>query len=349
MYNEGQSTGKFHTWASLSYVFTIISALGLVGSMIEWIMWKKNAMMTLSNAIWRMAGAHTSTTFHLVMAVLVLMFAGGVVCNIIGSRFLGRAGKGSIAASVLIAVLDAIGALFWAVVGIIVLISGFCAYDTTYKWIAILTGVFGILTLVAMAVSTIFLFLKAFGSDEMEPNVAADMIPPVMGGGIPPVGGGFTPVGGNIPPAGGVPPVMGGGIPPMGGGFTPAGPGPTQRYDEDPIPVAKKPKEPKVPMGRIKVTKGVAVGQPGYKFPETNKMIIGKSRQRCNLIVDNPHVSNIHCSVRYNAQRNVYIIKDHSSNGTYVNHVRLAKGVPTEYPAGTIVSLANNDTQITLG
>ena len=86
MYNEGQATGKFHTWSALSYLFTVISGLGLLGSIIEWIAWKSSAMATISNAVWRMAGAHSASTFHLVMAAVVFIFAGGIVCNIIGCR-----------------------------------------------------------------------------------------------------------------------------------------------------------------------------------------------------------------------------------------------------------------------
>lgn len=89
MYNEGQATGKFHTWSALSYLFTVISGLGLLGSIIEWIAWKSSAMATISNAVWRMAGAHSASTFHLVMAAVVFIFAGGIVCNIIGGSLLG--------------------------------------------------------------------------------------------------------------------------------------------------------------------------------------------------------------------------------------------------------------------
>lgn len=334
MYNEGASTGKFSIWAKLSYIFTIVSGLGLLGGIIEWIAWRSSAMAALSNAVWRMAGAHSASTFHLVMAAVVLIFAGGIVCNIIGASLLGREDKGSMAASVLIAILDIVGALFWTVAGIAVLISGFGAYDSTYKCVAILTGIFGILALAAMALSAVFLFMKAFGEEALEPNVAQNQIP--LAGGNPPVmGGGISP--------------MGGGVPPMVGGFTPAGSGPTQKYYEDPAFVKPKQQKKQTPMGRIQITRGVAVGQKGYRFTETNKIIVGKNPQTCNLVVNNPHVSNIHCSVRYQAQKNVYIIKDHSSNGTYVNQMRLAKGVPTEYPAGTVVSLANTDTQIRLG
>ena len=41
-----------------------------------------------------------------------------------------------------------------------------------------------------------------------------------------------------------------------------------------------------------------------------------KNPNKANIVFRNPHVSNIHCSISYNAQTNRYIVKDHSSNGT---------------------------------
>ncbi len=101
-------------------------------------------------------------------------------------------------------------------------------------------------------------------------------------------------------------------------------------------------------MGQVKCTYGVATGQ-GFALPEDRKVIIGKSAQNANLVINNINISNVHCSIRYNAMRNTYIIKDHSTNGTFVNGVRLPKDTPVEYPAGTILSLADGTNQVTLG
>lgn len=105
---------------------------------------------------------------------------------------------------------------------------------------------------------------------------------------------------------------------------------------------------PQTGVGKVLCTKGVAVGQ-GFKLPVDRKVIVGKSPSKANLVINNQNVSNIHCSIRYNAARNTYIVKDHSTNGTFVNGVRMAKEVPMEYPAGTILSLADGTNQITLG
>ncbi len=102
------------------------------------------------------------------------------------------------------------------------------------------------------------------------------------------------------------------------------------------------------PMGQVKCTKGVMAGQ-GFMLPQDRKVIVGKNPQKANLVINNPKVSNIHCSIRYNPAGNKYIVKDHSTNGTFVNGSRLQKDTPQEYPAGTVLSLADGSNEITLG
>lgn len=102
------------------------------------------------------------------------------------------------------------------------------------------------------------------------------------------------------------------------------------------------------PMGQVRCTMGCAVGA-GFQLPADRKVIVGKSPNNANLVINHPNVSNIHCSIRYNPYHNSYIVKDHSLNGTFVNGVRLQKDIPMEYPAGTVLSLADGTNQITMG
>lgn len=104
----------------------------------------------------------------------------------------------------------------------------------------------------------------------------------------------------------------------------------------------------KQPMGRVCVIKGSAKGQ-GFMLPQNRKVVVGKSMQNANLIINNIHVSNIHCSIRYNEENDSYIVKDHSSNGTFVNGIRLQKNAAMEYPSGTVLSLADGQDEIQLG
>ena len=117
-----------------------------------------------------------------------------------------------------------------------------------------------------------------------------------------------------------------------------------------PIPVPEPiPQPPVQQLGRVRCIEGNA-NVPGYKFPEENKIIVGANPTRCQIVINGaPHVSNIHCSIRYNAQRDTYIVKDHSSNGTFVNGARLPKDQAMEYPAGTILSLADGSNKLRLG
>lgn len=125
-------------------------------------------------------------------------------------------------------------------------------------------------------------------------------------------------------------------------------PDPTPFPKPVPPPPAPKPVPAPPKSGRVKCTQGVAVGQ-GYKLPEDRKVIVGKSPQNATLVIHDQHVSNIHCSIRYRAETDTYIVKDHSRNGTFVHGVRLGKDVAMEYPSGTVLSLADGTNKITLG
>lgn len=141
---------------------------------------------------------------------------------------------------------------------------------------------------------------------------------------------------------------------PGGYGDIPNGPGGLNQFvtEQKPKKVVKPepiPQPPVQQLGRVRCIEGNA-NVPGYKFPEENKIIVGANPTRCQIVINGaPHVSNIHCSIRYNAQKNTYIVKDHSSNGTFVNGARLPKDQAMEYPAGTILSLADGSNKLRLG
>jgi hypothetical protein len=120
--------------------------------------------------------------------------------------------------------------------------------------------------------------------------------------------------------------------------WTPTQPS-TNAHKEEPI---------QPPMGIVKCTKGCSLGQ-GLRLPQDRKVVVGKSPQNANLVINNQNVSNIHCTIRYNATQNTYIVKDHSLNGTFVNGARIQNNVPMELPAGTVLSLADGSNEVTLG
>ena len=124
-------------------------------------------------------------------------------------------------------------------------------------------------------------------------------------------------------------------------------PRPVPRPEPTPVPQpVPQPQQP--PMGQVKCTKGVALGQ-GFSLPEDRKVVVGKNNQSANMVLPHPNVSKVHCSIRYKAATNSYIVKDHSLNGTFVNGTRLQKDVAMEFPAGTVLQLADGSNEITLG
>lgn len=112
-----------------------------------------------------------------------------------------------------------------------------------------------------------------------------------------------------------------------------------------PTPAQQQVKEK---MGNVCVLKGEVRGKRDYVIPKNCKIILGKNPNKANIVFRNPHVSNIHCSISYNAQTNRYIVKDHSSNGTFIANKRLQKEVQTECPAGTVLYLADSNTSVIL-
>lgn len=134
---------------------------------------------------------------------------------------------------------------------------------------------------------------------------------------------------------------------------TPPQPVPTPQPASAPVLTPQKthvpaPQPPKEKLGNVCVLKGEVYGKRDYIISKNCKLILGKNPNKANIVFRNPHVSNVHCSVSYNAQTNRYIVKDHSSNGTFIANKRLQKEVQTECPAGTVLYLADSNTSVIL-
>ena len=122
-----------------------------------------------------------------------------------------------------------------------------------------------------------------------------------------------------------------------------------QNLDPQPF-IRKEPVRQREAAGKVQCTKGTTSGAVGYTLPQDRKVVVGKSPRQANLvIVNNERISNVHCTIRYSAATNSYTVRDHSTNGTFVNGVRLPKESVIEYPAGTVLSLADGKVEITLG
>ncbi|MDL2217618.1 FHA domain-containing serine/threonine-protein kinase [Christensenellaceae bacterium OttesenSCG-928-M15] len=61
-------------------------------------------------------------------------------------------------------------------------------------------------------------------------------------------------------------------------------------------------------------------------LPKNMQMTIGRSSEKCNIVIDDPNISRVHCSVIYNEKSSCFYITDFSSNGTFVEGGRLEQG-----------------------
>ena len=74
-------------------------------------------------------------------------------------------------------------------------------------------------------------------------------------------------------------------------------------------------------------------------------LIIGRSSQKCNLLINDPFVSRLHCEVALNLNNNDFSITDFSSSGTYLNGNRISKS--TAFP-GDSFAIGKPENQIAL-
>lgn len=87
----------------------------------------------------------------------------------------------------------------------------------------------------------------------------------------------------------------------------------------------------------------------GASFPITpgETLRIGRDPATCSILLSNDgQVSRDHMHMRYDASRNLYQLTDTSSNGTWVNHTRLERGMAAYLPKGTTVSFGSDESFI---
>ncbi|MDR2355006.1 MAG: protein kinase [Clostridiales Family XIII bacterium] len=66
----------------------------------------------------------------------------------------------------------------------------------------------------------------------------------------------------------------------------------------------------------ISVVRGPFKGNK-WAIPKNMDILIGRSSELCNIVIDDLNISRKHCRIRYDAQRNLFYIMDMSSNGTF--------------------------------
>jgi serine/threonine protein kinase len=89
-----------------------------------------------------------------------------------------------------------------------------------------------------------------------------------------------------------------------------------------PAPARGKPAEPGVDAGSIKNNPCISVvGGPfaGNKWtiPQNMDIMIGRSSEFCNIVIDDVNISRKHCVIRYDVRDGRFYLMDLSSNGTF--------------------------------
>ena len=76
---------------------------------------------------------------------------------------------------------------------------------------------------------------------------------------------------------------------------------------------------------------------------------VGRSKQSDIAIPKNLYVSKHHCEIYYDSEKDRFYLEDYSTNGTYVNGVRLAQGTLHELLPGQTFSIGDRNTVMKVG
>jgi len=94
----------------------------------------------------------------------------------------------------------------------------------------------------------------------------------------------------------------------------------------------------------IKMAKGEK-----WLIPANFDIKIGRAPDRCNIILDDKDVSRVHCMIRYDSKRGVFLLTDQSSNGTFMQGERMTKNVTQTLLPGSMFVLPGANNKIEAG
>lgn len=89
--------------------------------------------------------------------------------------------------------------------------------------------------------------------------------------------------------------------------------------------------------------------QESYRIEEDKEVLVGRS-SKCDIVFPNcENVSKLHCKLRFDSEKKQFCLEDCSTNGTYINYVKMDKG--TKYYVGKqdLIILANTRYRLVLG
>ncbi len=86
-----------------------------------------------------------------------------------------------------------------------------------------------------------------------------------------------------------------------------------------------------------------------WLLPKNMPLIIGRSNEKCNIVLDNINVSRVHCEIRYDENSALFYLKDLSTNGTFVAGGRLNKGQYHPLKAGETFYVLDKECTLEVG
>ncbi len=84
-------------------------------------------------------------------------------------------------------------------------------------------------------------------------------------------------------------------------------------------------------------------------LPKNMAMRVGRSSEKCHIVLDNKNVSRIHCEIKYDEKMAAFVIIDLSSNGTFVNGARLEQNKIYRLDPGKQFYIAPQDCVMEVG
>lgn len=123
------------------------------------------------------------------------------------------------------------------------------------------------------------------------------------------------------------------------------------QWGSRPTPPIIPPDPPTRADGRITALSGTYAGAV-FSMRDNETVNLGRDPMKCQIVFDdkNIEVSHMHCSIRYSAMGNSYIVTDYSKNGTWRDdNTRLHSNMPNSLPAGTVIYLGSRKNTFRLG
>lgn len=117
-----------------------------------------------------------------------------------------------------------------------------------------------------------------------------------------------------------------------------------------PIPQHQAAQNPEQLRGTpfVQVMRGGLAGDK-WIIPKNMAMSIGRSSEQCNIVLEYPNVSRVHCTVEYNEKSGCFYLIDLSTNGTLTEAGRIEKNRPHPLRAGETFYISTREYAMKVG